>query len=71
VKPYLLSTSWGCALGRFIDISATGGITWALGENGKIYLSNHAKYVVASMHAVSQWSERCGCVKTAKTHRQG
>ena len=45
VKPYLLDMSWGCALGRFLDITTTGGITWALGENGKIYLSNHAKYV--------------------------
>jgi hypothetical protein len=50
VKSYLLNETWGCALGRFVDITTTGGIAWALGENGKIYLSNHAKYVVSVMN---------------------
>lgn len=44
VKPYLRHDSWGCALGRFIQISSAGGLTWALGEDHCLYVSNHRSF---------------------------
>eukprot|EP00040_Diaphanoeca_grandis_P031073 m.185121 g.185121 ORF g.185121 m.185121 type:complete len:1275 (+) comp32221_c0_seq1:383-4207(+) len=49
LKPYVQHGSWGCALGRFVNITSAKGLTWALGADNAAYVSNH--------HQISSYGE--------------